>query len=380
MSKKVMVSGCFDLLHSGHVAFFQEAAQFGDLYVALGSDRTVYELKGTPPVNSQDERLFMVKAIRCVKDAFISRGSGVLDFAPEFEELKPDIFVVNEDGHSAEKQRFVESHGAEYVVLKRKPYADLTPRSTTALRSKIRIPFRIDLAGGWLDQPYVSKHYPGAVVTISIEPTLDFNERSGMATSTRNAAIELWGPRLPADKPERLAKIVFAYENPPGKQEISGSQDAIGIVFPGLAYSYYNGGYWPERIEHVMDGETLTFVEQSLQLVAIGPREDNFNVLSDTIFDRERAKALADAADDLWEATLAHDFARFGAAMRRSYEAQIAMFPRMVTPQVAALIDQHRDHALGWKLCGAGGGGYLVLVTEQEIPGAVRVVARRTAE
>ena len=380
MSKKVMVSGCFDLLHSGHVAFFQEAAQFGDLYVALGSDRTVYDLKGTPPVNSQDERLFMVKAIRCVTDAFISRGSGVLDFAAEFEELKPDIFVVNEDGHSAEKQRFVESRGAEYVVLKRKPHADLTPRSTTALRSKIRIPFRIDLAGGWLDQPFVSKHYPGAVVTISIEPTLDFNERSGMATSTRNAAIELWGPRLPADKPERLAKMVFAYENPPGKQEISGSQDAIGIVFPGLAYSYYDGGYWPERIEHVLDGDTLTFVEQSMQLVAIGPREDNFHVLSDTIFDRERAKALADAADDLWEATLAHDFARFGAAMRRSYEAQIAMFPRMVTPQVAALIDQHRDHALGWKLCGAGGGGYLVLVTEREIPGAVRVVARRTAE
>ncbi len=380
MPKKVMVSGCFDLLHSGHVAFFEEAAQFGDLYVALGSDRTVYELKGTPPVNSQDERLYMVKAIRCVQDAFISRGSGLLDFAPELEHLKPDIFVVNEDGHTADKQAFIESYGAQYVVLKRQPHADLAPRSTTSLRTLTRIPFRIDLAGGWLDQPYVSQHYPGAVVTISIEPTHAFNERSGMATSTRNAAIELWGPRLPADTPERLAKVLFAYENPPGKQEISGSQDAIGIVFPGLAYSYYDGGYWPERIEHVLDGDTLAFVEQSLQLVAIGPRENDFNVLSDTLFDRERAKALADAADDLWAATLARDLAGFGAAMRRSYEAQIAMFPKMVTPQVEALIAQHRDRALGWKLCGAGGGGYLVLVSDQPIHGAERIVARRTAE
>lgn len=380
MPKKVMVSGCFDLLHSGHVAFFEEAARFGDLYVALGSDRTVYELKGTPPVTSQDERLYMVKAIRCVKDAFISRGSGLLDFAPELESLKPDIFVVNEDGHTAEKQRFIEAHGAKYKVLTREPHPGLAPRSTTDLRTLSRIPFRIDLAGGWLDQPFVSQHYPGAVVTISIEPTHAFNERSGMATSTRNAAIDLWGPRLPADKPERLAKILFAYENPPGTKEVSGSQDAIGIVFPGLAYSYYGGGYWPQRIDRLLDGDALSFVEQALNLVAIGPREDNFDVLSGTRITRERAQALAEAADDLWDAIQARDLTEFGAAMRRSYEAQIAMFPRMVTPQVEALIAQHRDHALGWKLCGAGGGGYLVLVSNHPISGAERIVARRTAE
>lgn len=380
MPKKVMVSGCFDLLHSGHVAFFEEAARFGDLYVALGSDRTVYGLKGTPPVNSEDERLYMVKAIRCVKDAFVSQGSGLLDFEAEFKALKPDIFVVNEDGHTAAKQQFIESHGAEYKVLVREPHAGLAPRSTTGLRTLSRIPFRIDLAGGWLDQPFVSQHYPGAVVTISIEPTKAFNERSGMATSTRNAAIELWGPRLPPDRPERLAKIVFAYENPPGTKEVSGSQDAIGIVFPGLAYSYYEGGYWPQRIDRLLDGDALSFVEQALNLVAIGPREGDFDVLSDTRINRERAKALADAADDLWAAIQARDLARFGAAMRRSYEAQIAMFPKMVTPQVAALIAQHHDYALGWKLCGAGGGGYLVLVSNHPIPGAERIVVRRTAE
>lgn len=380
MPKKVMVSGCYDLLHSGHIAFFKEAARFGDLYVALGSDQTVYELKGRPPVNSQDERLFMVRAVGDVKDAFISQGSGPLDFEAEFVALRPDVFVVNEDGHTPAKQQLCAAHGVEYVVLTREPHAGLTPRSSTALRTLNRIPFRVDLAGGWLDQPFVSRHHPGAVLTLSIEPTIEFNERSGMASSTRNAAIELWETRLPAGDPEKLAKILFAYDNPPGTREISGSQDAIGIIFPGLARADYDGEYWPARITSMQDEEALRFVEQALYLVALGPRQGDFDVLSDTRIDRDRAGALARAADDAWAAILARDLGAFGAAVRRSYEAQIAMLPRMVTPQVEALIAQHRGQALGWKLSGAGGGGYLILVAERPIPNAVRIVARRASD
>lgn len=378
--KKVMVSGCYDLLHSGHIAFFKAAAEFGDLYVALGSDRTVYELKGRPPVNSEQERLFMVKSVSYVKDAFISRGSGLLDFVDEFKALKPDIFVVNEDGHTPDKQQLCEEHGVEYVVLSREPHPGLEPRSSTSLRALNRIPFRIDLAGGWLDQPFVSQHHPGAVITLSIEPTIEFNERSGMASSTRNAAIDLWGPRLPPGDPEKLAKILFAYDNPPGTKEISGSQDAIGIVFPGLARAYYEGAYWPSHIDQVQDEAALRFVEQALYLITLGPRQGDFDVLSDTRIDRERAGALANAADAAWDAILARDLAAFGAAVRRSFEAQVAMFPKMLTPQVTRLIDQMRDQALGWKLSGAGGGGYLILVAERPIPNAVRVVARRASD
>src|SRR5512147_2471000 len=134
MAKKVFVSGCFDMLHSGHIAFFNEAAAYGDVYVAIGSDKTVFDLKGRLPVNSEDERLFMVKSARCVTDAFISQGSGMLDFLEEFTQLKPDILVVNADGHMLEKQRLCEQHGVEYVVLQREPYGGLPPRSTTALR------------------------------------------------------------------------------------------------------------------------------------------------------------------------------------------------------------------------------------------------------
>ncbi len=380
MTKKVMVSGCFDLLHSGHVAFFQEAAVYGDLYVALGSDRTLFELKGRVPINSEQERLFMVRAVSHVKDAFISQGSGRLDFIEEFKALRPDVFVVNEDGHTPAKQKLCEEYGVEYVVLSRTPQAGLEPRSTTALRAINRIPFRIDLAGGWLDQPWVSKHYPGPVVTISIEPSLEFNERSGMASSTRNAAIELWGTRLPPGNPEKTAKILFCYDNPPGTQEISGSQDAIGIVFPGLAKADYEGEYWPARIETLVDEEALRFVESSLYLLTLGPRQDGYDVLANTHIDRDGAKALADAANDCWAAILDRDRVAFGDAFRRSFEAQIAMFPEMVNQQILDLIEQYRAGALGWKLSGAGGGGYLILVADSPIPNAIRIAARRAGE
>ena len=56
------------------------------------------------------------------------------------------------------------------------------------------------------------------------------------------------------------------------------------------------------------------------------------------------------------------------------------MFPKMMNERVAAQIEEYRDRALGWKLTGAGGGGYLVLVSEKTIPGAIRILARRETE
>lgn len=377
MTKKVFVSGCFDLLHSGHIAFFQEASTYGDLYVALGSDKTVFDLKGRTPVNSEDERLFMVKSVNCVKDAFVSQGSGMLDFLTEFQALQPDIIIVNEDGNTPDKQRLCQKYGVEYIILNREPYSGLKPRTTTALRTIHQIPFRIDLAGGWLDQPYVSQHYPGSVITISIEPTIQFNDRSGMASSTRRAAIDMWGTRLPAGNYEKLAKILFSYDNPPGTEVISGSQDAIGIVFPGLAKAYYEGEYWPTKIDVLRDELALQFVENSLYLVTLGPRHAEFDVLADTHFNAKNAKALADPIEACWQSIQQRDIYAFARSMREAFEAQTTMFPNMMNGDIARLIDEYKDVSLGWKLSGAGGGGYLILVSDKPIENAVRIIARR---
>ena len=362
--KKVFVSGCFDLLHSGHVAFFEEAAKYGDLFVGVGSDDTIYGLKGRKTVNTEQERLYMIKALKAVTDAWVNSGSGLLDFLDDLKMFKPDIFFVNEDGHTPDKERICSELGIEYIVSKRIPHGHLPVRSTTALRKECLIPYRIDLAGGWMDQPYVSKYHPGAVLTISIEPDYEFNDRSGMSTSTRKKAIEIWQTDIPQGDLEKLAKTLFCFENPPGKVEISGSQDALGIVLPGLNKLDYDDNYWPLNITSVHDEDILKWIETHIYLVALSPRRNTFNVLDQTDITRAKVKSLADAAEECWNAILRRDINSFGAAFTSSFEAQIAMFPNMVDDVILETLAQQKKDALGWKLSGAGGGGYLIFVAE----------------
>jgi len=133
--KKVVVTGCFDWFHSGHVRFFEEVSGLGDLYVVAGSDRNVQFLKGEGhPMFPQDERLYMVQSVRFVKQALISSGNGWMDAEPEIFQIKPDIYAVNEDGDQPEKRSFCELHGIQYVVLKRTPKEGLPKRISTDLR------------------------------------------------------------------------------------------------------------------------------------------------------------------------------------------------------------------------------------------------------
>lgn len=134
---KVFVSGCFDMLHSGHVAFFEEAAGYGDLYVGIGSDKTVVELKGRPTVYPEEERLYMVRSIRYVTEAYISPGSGRMDFVDLMKKIRPDVFFVNADGHSPEKQNLCEELGIKYIVGERRPAEEMPWRSTTELRKVV---------------------------------------------------------------------------------------------------------------------------------------------------------------------------------------------------------------------------------------------------
>src|SRR5512140_1916550 len=97
-----------------------------------------------------------------------------------------------------------------------------------------RIPYRLALAGGWIDQPFVSRLNPtppGSMVVVAVEPEVRFMDRSGIASGTRDVADRLWGGRLPKGDPARLARQLYAAENT-GKAEPSGSQDMIGLLYP----------------------------------------------------------------------------------------------------------------------------------------------------
>ena len=387
-NKKVFVSGCYDLLHSGHVEFFRQAAEYGDLYVGIGSDNTILKYKNHQTVYKEQERLFMVKSIRYVKDAYINQGSGIMDFVPTVDIVKPDILVVNEDGSNDDKRRFCQEHGIEYVVLKRTPAEGLEARSSTSLKSATcSIPTRLDLAGTWIDQPYVSCFSPGWAITISLEPTFEVRDRCGLSTSTRNMIKKIWPIKLPDMQPEMLAKLVFCFENDPERSDgiISGAQDAIGICIPGLCRHFYNGRYWPERIEQVNDESILVWLESHLCLIPIEPRKPGCSVVEGKDVTEAKVKNLAKAADDCWNAIKQCDLTEFANAYNASFAAQVAMFPAMIRDNVQKHIDEYVNQpgVMALKMPGAGGGGYLALVVEDSMafcnthPEAIQLHIRR---
>lgn len=378
--KKVFVSGCYDMLHSGHVAFFKEASRYGDLYVGIGSDTTIEGLKNRKTVYSEKERLYMVKSIRYVTDAYINRGSGMLDFVDTMDMVKPDIFVVNSDGGSDVKRQLCMERGIEYIELERIPEEGLDARSTTSLRKTVKchIPYRVDLAGTWIDQPYVSEHGAGWALTVSIEPNHDFIERGGMSTSTRNAAKKVWPYELPNYNEEMLARLLFCFENDPeNKGHISGAQDAIGICMSGLNRHYYDGHYWPSKIESCHDEDILSWIENHVCLVEMFPRRPGCSVVKNKDINSEKVRNLTEAADRCWNAIMAKDLKGFASSFMDSFNAQVAMFPGMMQPGVQEHIDRWKDKALAWKMLGAGGGGHLALVVDKIPAGTIKIKIRR---
>ncbi len=389
MAKKVFVSGCYDLLHSGHVEFFRQASQYGDLYVGIGSDKTILHYKNHKTVYSEQERLFMVKSIRYVKDAYINAGSGILDFLPTLDIVQPDILVVNSDGGNEDKRRLCEERGMEYVVLERDPHEGLEARSSTALKkSPCQLPTRLDLAGTWIDQPYVSCFHPGWAITISLEPSFEIRERCGLSTSTRNLIKRIWPYQLPNMDPETLARLVFCFENHPEREDgiISGAQDSIGICIPGLCRHYYDNHFWPEKIETCEDEKILSWLENHLCMIPMDPRRPGCSVVEGKDINEPKVKALASAASRCWDAIMDMDLEAFASAYAASFDAQVAMFPAMIQGCVQSYIDKYgaMDEVLAWKMPGAGGGGYLACVVRDAAsfceahPEAISLKIRRT--
>ncbi len=373
---KVLVSGCYDLLHGGHVAFFKTAAQYGDLYVSIGSDANVLALKGKAPWFSQDERLFMVGSIRFVREAFVASGSGILDFEPDLERIKPDMFIVNSDGHTEEKERLCKSRGIEYRVLERIPESGLPARASSSIKKSMQFPYRICISGGWMDQPWISKVYPGSVVVAQIMPTMEFNDRSGMATSSRKVALELWGNRIPDGDPLLNARLLFGAENPPGSRYISGSQDHIGLLNPGISRLYYTGDFWPEKVESTVDAQTCEWLSSVLHMVPIAPRPGDYDPIRITHLCRENIKELGDAGEECWQSIVARDVAGLGKSMTKSFYAWKKILPLTVPDQVMKEMETKYFPEYPGAITSGSGGGYVVVASEKEVPGSFKIHIR----
>jgi len=380
---KVMVSGCYDLLHAGHVVFFETAAQYGDLYVCIGSDKNIESLKYHRARFKEQERLYMVQSLRFVKHARISTGMGMLDFEPDMAEIRPDYFVVNEDGASDDKRRLCEKYGVEYLILERIPKTGLPPRSSTDVKKSLApasytpsaLPYRICLAGGWMDQPWVSKYHPGSVVVVNLHPTRAFNLRSGMATSTRNLWQTIQKYNLFRDDPIELAKLLFGYENPPGTQYVSGSQDHLGLTLPGINRLWYDGQYWPERIDSTLDDGLCDWLEQSICLVPLYERPDAYDPLLQQNITTEGVRRLGQAGTDCWEAILAKDIEKLGHALTETHNAWAQILPLTTSREIETAMDKYSCHG---RITSGCGGGYIVMATQENIPGSFRIRIRRS--
>jgi cytidyltransferase-related domain len=374
--KKVFVSGCYDLLHGGHIAFFKTASAYGDLYVSVGRDENLFNLKGKRPVFSEEERLYIVRSIRYVHEAFLAGGMGMLDFEPDLKMIKPDIFIVNHDGHTSDKETLCRELGIEYIVLDRIPEPGLPERSSSRTRREMRFPYRLCIAGGWIDQPWVSEIHPGSVVVAQILPTMDFNDRSGLATSSRSVGIKLWGDRYPDGNHEQNAKLLFGAENPPGKDYISGSQDHIGLLYPGVNRLDYNGGYWPEKIESTVDEETCKWLSDVIHLVPLEPRPQGYDPLKIMNLEKDIVKELGEAGERCWEAIMKKDVAMLGKSMTDTLLSWKKMLPLTVPDWVMQELETRYLPFYPGAITSGSGGGYIMVASEKPVEGAVKIKVR----
>lgn len=369
--KKVFVSGCYDLIHAGHVTFLKTAARYGELYVGLGSDKNIQHLKGKTPYFNQDERLYIIKNIRVVKEAFINSGSGMLDFKPDLKRIRPDIFIVNADGHTPEKEILCNQNGIEYKILQRNPEPGLPVRFSSETKKELQFPYRLCLAGGWMDQPWVSEVHSGSVVVAQIWPTMNFNDRSGLATSSRKVGIRIWGNRHPEGDPIQNAKILFGAENPPGTKYVSGSQDHIGLLVSGINRLFYSGGYWPERIDSNLKKEDCDWLSRVIHLVPLEPRPIGYDPLKIKDLHLKWIKSLGEAGDLCYESIKKKDIHGLGESMNQTLLMWRKILPLTVPDWAMEICKSYRSYP-GCITSGSGG-GYLIVASEEPVNNAIKI-------
>jgi hypothetical protein len=242
------------------------------------------------------------------------------------------------------------------------------------------------LAGGWIDQPFVSRHNPsppGSMVVVSVEPEFWFMERSGIATGTRKIALDLWNGALPDREPDQLVRELYAAENE-GKAEPSGSQDMIGLLHPGISrldYDFmHDGGVFPCHIESNCDPGIAEWLQDVVHILPIAPRPDGYSPLGEMNLDPLWIGRLGQAGRDCYSAILVRDVKALGESMNGCMECWQAILPQTVrhpavTMDLLGVLRCYQANYPGAMYSGCGG-GYLFVASEEPVPGAFHATVR----
>lgn len=248
------------------------------------------------------------------------------------------------------------------------------------------IPNRLQLAGGWIDQPFVSQHNPkppGSMVVVQIEPNFRPMDRSGLASGTRAVALKLWRGRLPKAPPAKLVRELYAAENQ-GKAEPSGSQDMIGLVYPGINRLDYDfevdGGVFPAHIESLTDAPTARWLERVLHLLPVEPRPEGYSPLGRKHLQPQWVARLGQSGRDCFEAIRRRDVAALGESLNLNMKCWERLLPGvlrhpLLKVDLPGLLRAYQRRYPGVMYSGCGG-GYLIVAADEPVPGSLRVNVR----
>jgi hypothetical protein len=249
-----------------------------------------------------------------------------------------------------------------------------------------RIPHRLALAGGWIDQPFISAlnpDPPGSMVVVSLEPDRWFMDRAGIASGTRKVAMRIWNGVLPDRPREDLVRELYQAEND-GLPEPSGSQDMIGLIYPGVSRLDYDaaheGGYFPVHIESNRDPRIARWLERILRLVPINQRPEGYNPLGVKNLDPGWIERLGQTGRRCFEAIVGCNARALGESMNQCMQCWEAILPHTVQHptipmDLKAILGNFQSRYPGAMYSGCGG-GYLIVASEKDVPGSLRVKVR----
>ena len=249
-----------------------------------------------------------------------------------------------------------------------------------------RIQYRLALAGGWIDQPFVSQHNPsppGSMVVVAVEPEFRFMDRAGICGSTRSVALKLWGGAIPNGDPARLVQELYEAENK-DKTEPSGSQDMIGLIYPGinrLDYDYkYEGGIYPVHIESNSDPGVAEWLSRVINILTFMPRPPGFNPLAVKNIDPQWVRRLGQAGKDCFDAISRKDSKALGETLNENMRCWDALLPYnlrdpVLAPELLDLLDFYQRNYHG-AMCSGPGGGYFYVISDEPIPGAFHATVK----
>jgi hypothetical protein len=245
------------------------------------------------------------------------------------------------------------------------------------------LPYRMALAGGWIDQPFISLHNPsppGSMVVGRLLPEFRFMDRAGMGTSTRKVALRLWGQSIPDDDPQKLMRELYWEENA-GKEAPSGSQDMAGLVFPGISRLDYDTAYecglFPIHVESCIDPDVMFWLSSVFYMIPVMQRPAGYNPLEAQNLDPNWIYRLGQSGKDCFQAILDCNLTQLGASMNTCMECWEAILPcTLKHPTISIdLIEMLRFYQSKYPgaMYSGCGGGYLHVVSGKPIAGAFRV-------